>query len=72
MANIKWKMGKVRWFDEVKGEGLIRDEEGNSFYVHYSAIESDKKIRNLKKNKEVKFQLAEDSHYVQVYKVKEI
>lgn len=72
MAAVKWQLGKVRWFDDLKGEGLIRDADGNSFYVHYSAIESDKKRKTLKKGKEVKFQLLEDSHYVQVDKVKEI
>jgi cold shock CspA family protein len=72
VAAVKWQLGKVRWFDDLKGEGLIRDADGNSFYVHYSAIESDKKRKTLKKGKEVKFQLLEDSHYVQVDKVKEI
>ncbi len=24
---IKWMMGKVRWFDEIKGEGLVRGEK---------------------------------------------
>lgn len=72
MAGVKWQMGTVRWFDDLKGEGLIRDESGNSFYVHYSAIESEKKRKTLKKGKEVKFQLLEDSHFTQVDRVKEI
>jgi len=72
MSKINWQFGKVRWFDDLKGEGLIRDEHGNSFYVHYSAIESNKKRKTLKKGKEVKFQLLEDSHYTQIDKVKEI
>ncbi len=72
MAAVKWQLGIVRWFDDLKGEGLIRDESGNSFYVHYSAIDSDKKRKTLKKGKEVKFQLLEDSHFTQVDKVREI
>lgn len=72
MAKVAWKLGKVRWFDDLKGEGLIRDENGNSFYVHYSAIDSEKKRKVLRKNKNVKFQLLEDSHFAQVSKVKEI
>lgn len=70
MANVKWQLGVVRWFDDLKGEGLIRDEQGRSFYVHYSAIETDKKRKTLKAGKEVKFQLLEDSHFTQVDKVK--
>lgn len=72
MANVDWKLGKVRWFNDLRGEGLVRDEEGNSFYVHYSAIESSKKRKSLKKNKMVKFQLLEDSHFTQVSKLKEL
>jgi CspA family cold shock protein len=72
VAAVKWQLGTVRWFDDLKGEGLIRDESGNSFYVHYSAIESDKKRKTLKDGKKVKFQLLEDSHFIQVDRVREI
>lgn len=72
MAAVKWQLGTVRWFDDLKGEGLIRDENGNSFYVHYSAIETNKKRKSLKKGREVKFQLLEDSHFTQVDRVKEV
>lgn len=72
LAELKWKLGRVRWFDDLKGEGLVRDEEGRSFYVHYSAIETSKKRKTLKKNKKVKFQLLEDSHFTQVSKLKEL
>ena len=47
MAAPKWQLGTVRWFDDLKGEGVIRDENGNSFFVHYSAIETDKKRKTL-------------------------
>ena len=72
MASDKWQLGKVRWFDDLKGEGVIRDENGTSFYVHCSAIESDEKRKTLKKGKEVMFQLFEDSHFTQIDKVKEV
>lgn len=35
---IQWKNGTVDWFDELSGQGRIRDEDGNRYYVHYSAI----------------------------------
>ena len=69
---MKWKIGKVRWFNDLKGEGLIRDEEGNSFYIHYSAIESKKRWKTLKKNRKVRFQLLEDSHLAQILRLKEV
>lgn len=69
---MKWKLGKVRWFNDLKGEGLIRDEEGNSFYIHYSAIESKKRWKTLKKNGNVRFQLLEDPHFTQILKLKEV
>ncbi len=68
--NQQWQPGTVRWFDDTKGEGLIRDESGKSYYVHYSAIQCSKKHRTLKEDAEVEFQLLEDSHYTQIAKVK--
>ena len=69
---MKWKLGKVRWFNDLKGEGLVRDEEGNSFYVHYSVIESKKCRKTLKKNRKVRFQIMEDTGFDQVLRLKEV
>ena len=70
MAKLEWQLGVVRWFDDLKGEGLIRDQEGRSFYVHYSAIKTAKKRKTLQAGRKVQFQLLEDSHFTQVDKVK--
>lgn len=32
-----WKLGIVEWFDNDKGEGMVKSE-GVSYYFHYSAI----------------------------------
>ncbi len=51
-----WKAGEVVWFDESSGEGMIIDtEDGRTYYVHYSAIQSKKKFKTLQENKKVKF-----------------
>lgn len=71
MPATQWKEGKVRWFDDLKGEGLIRDEEGNSYFVHYSTINSNENRRTLKRNKKVKFKLLEESHFTYVSDIKE-
>ena len=74
MANPKWLNGKVRWFDKLKGDGLIRSDQGDSFYFHYSSIESKQKTKHLslERNQEVQFKLHEDSEFTQVLKVREV
>lgn len=68
-----WKAGEVQWFDENSGEGMIIDkEDGTSYYVHYSAIQSNTKFKKLEKGKNVKFQLYENLYMKQVDKVKEV
>ena len=57
---IDWQLGKVSWFNDGSGEGVIRGENGKNYYVHYSAIESDKKRKTLKPNQKVKIQVLDD------------
>ena len=47
---VKWMMGKVRWYDAVKGEGYIRSEDGHSFYVNEAILSSLKNSKKLKKD----------------------
>ena len=68
----QWQLGTVHWFDEKSGEGIIKSETGENFYVHYSAIESNRKWKSLKSKKKVRFQLVDDISLTQVLKVKEI
>ena len=68
-----WKAGKVQWFDDLTGEGMITDTgDGNTYYVHYSAIESKKKRKTLKKGGKVKFKLYINRYLKQVDKVQEV
>jgi cold shock CspA family protein len=67
-----WLTGVVHWFDETSGEGVIKDADGKSYFVHYSAIESGKKWKTLADKKKVKFKLVKDSTFSQVSHVKEI
>ncbi len=69
---MKWQLGTVSWFDPKSGEGMIKSEEGKLFYVHYSAIDSDKKWKTLKEKKEVKFKAIDDDFAKHVIKVREL
>lgn len=50
--------GKVKWFNESKGFGFIKQEEGPDVFVHYSNIQG-KGFRTLKEDDEVEFELSE-------------
>ena len=47
-------VGKVKWFNEVKGYGFITMEDGKDVFVHYSAITGDG-FRTLKEEDPVQF-----------------
>lgn len=72
LARLKWELGKVIWFDEYSGKGEIRGEDGKDFFVHYSAIESNRKWKQLKAEKQVKYVLNQDPKRPQIKKVKEL
>lgn len=65
-----WINGVVHWFDNTSGEGVIKDGEGQSFFVHYSAIETKNSWKTLKDKQKVKFKLVKDSTFSQVSHVK--
>lgn len=33
------KNGTIRWFDSLSGKGVIRGENGESYYLHFTAIQ---------------------------------
>ena len=55
---LSMAVGKVKWFNEIKGYGFITTEEGTDVFVHYSAIEGDG-FRTLNENDEVEFEITE-------------
>lgn len=67
-----WMNGTVHWFDDLSGEGIIKDAEGQSYFVHYSAIESNRKWKSLRDKQRVQFKLVKDSTFSQISNVKGI
>lgn len=46
--------GSVKYFNESKGYGFIKNDEGEEFFVHHSAIQSDG-FRTLSEGEVVEF-----------------
>ena len=46
--------GTVKWFNDAKGYGFIRCEDGTEVFVHHSAIQSSG-FRSLSEGQEVTF-----------------
>lgn len=47
--------GTVKFFNEKKGYGFIVRDDGEEFFVHYSAINADG-FKTLKEGQQVKFE----------------
>jgi CspA family cold shock protein len=50
--------GTVKWFDNKKGYGFIKREEGDDIFVHYSAIKGEG-FKTLNQDEKVSFDLVE-------------
>jgi len=62
--------GKVKWFNENKGYGFIRqDSDGRDIFVHYSDIEG-QGFRTLSEGEAVEYELAEGSRGFHAVKVR--
>lgn len=50
--------GTVKWFNDAKGFGFIKQESGPDVFVHFSAIQGDG-FKSLAENDEVEFEVTE-------------
>ena len=50
--------GTVKWFNESKGYGFIRENSGEEVFVHFSAIQAEG-FRTLSEGEEVEFEVRE-------------
>ena len=57
--------GKVKWFNSKKGYGFITEEDTNrDIFLHVSSLEKSK-LRVLKENQKIKFDIKEDKEKLQ-------
>ena len=49
-------VGTVKWFNDAKGFGFIKQEDGPDVFVHYSQIAGDG-FRTLEEGQEVEFEI---------------
>lgn len=61
--------GTVKWFNESKGYGFIKQENGEDVFVHFSAIKGDG-FKTLKEGQEVEFDVTQGEKGLQAVNVK--
>jgi len=62
--------GKIKWFNSKKGYGFITDDETNKdIFLHVSALE-DSKLRVLKEDQKIIFDIKEEKNKLQAVNIK--
>ena len=64
--------GKIKWFNAKKGYGFITDDETNKdIFLHVSALE-ESKLRILKEEQKIKFDIKEEKNKLQAINIKKL
>jgi cold shock protein len=64
--------GKVKWFNSKKGYGFItEDETEKDIFLHVSALE-ESKLKTLKEEQQLKFEIKEENNKLQAINLKKI
>ena len=62
--------GKVKWFNAKKGSGFITDDETNKdIFLHVSALE-ESKLRVLKEDQKIVYDIKEEKDKLQAINIK--
>ena len=51
-------MGRVKWFNDSKGYGFIEQENGEDFFVHFSAVQQEG-FKSLSEGQQVQFEVVQ-------------
>ena len=64
--------GKVKWFNSKKGYGFItEDKTERDIFLHVSSLE-ESKLRDLKENQAIKFEIKEEKDKLQAINLKKV
>ena len=62
--------GKIKWFNSKKGYGFIKDDETNKdIFLHVSALE-ESKLRVLKEDQTIFYDIKEEKNKLQAINIK--
>ncbi len=62
--------GKVKWFNSKKGYGFITEDETNKdIFLHVSALEQSK-LRVLKEDQKIKFDIEKEQNKLKAINIK--
>ncbi len=61
--------GQVKWFNENKGYGFIKQEDGTEVFVHYTSIDGDG-FRTLAEGDDVEYEVVDTDKGLQASNVK--
>ena len=65
-------IGKVKWFNSKKGYGFITEEgTEKDIFLHVSALE-ESKLKILKEEQELEFEIKEENNKLQAINLKKI
>ncbi len=64
--------GKIKWFNAKKGYGFITDDETNKdIFLHVSSLE-ESKLRVLKEEQKIQFDIKEEKNKLQAINIKKL
>ena len=72
MRGLAMPSGKIKWFNSKKGYGFITDDETNKdIFLHVSSLE-ESKLRVLKEEQKIKFDIKEEKNKLQAINIKKL